>query len=99
MGDEQIWVLASFDPAPEARDDAARILDGMVAPTRAEPGCRRYDLFEEEDGSLHLLECYDDRDALEHHRDTEHYKAYRAAITEHLSSPIAVKVLEPRDVA
>lgn len=99
MNDEEVWVLASFDPVPETRGEAARILDGMVAPTRAEPGCRRYDLFEEEDGSLHLLECYDDRAALEHHRETDHYKAYRAAITDHLASPIAVKVLTPRRVA
>jgi len=98
MDDGQIWVLASFDPKPESRDEVASILDGMVGPTRREPGCRTYDLFEGDGGEMHLLECYDDQGALEHHRQTEHYLAYRSAIADHLASPIAVTVMSPRNV-
>lgn len=99
MDSGPIWVLASFEPKPEGRDEVVRILDRMVEPTRQEAGCRTYDLFEGEGGAMHLLECYDDQTALEHHRRTEHYLAYRAAITDHLTSPIAVTVMSPRNVA
>jgi len=38
-------IIARFQPRPGAADSVERILRGMIAPTRGEPGCQRYDLY------------------------------------------------------
>ena len=97
----KIIVFASFIPKAGLEDKVEGTLQGMVAPTRAEPGCERYDLFriKEGDASFHLFETYKDAAALDHHRGTEHYKNYRATIVENLAEDIAVKILSGIDVA
>lgn len=97
----QIIVFASFIPKPGEEDKVEQLLRGMVAPTRAEPGNVLYDLYRTNTGadSFHFFEIYQDQAALEAHRTTDHYKAYRAAIPNHLAEPIGVKVLAGLDVA
>jgi quinol monooxygenase YgiN len=93
-------VFASFTPRPERIDLLRTTLDVMVEHTRREPGCEVYDLYESDDGKrFHLLERYVDADALEAHRASEHYKAYRAKLPELLASPVEVAVLSEVDVA
>lgn len=102
MKSDAVTVLATFDPLPEAVDDVERVLRGMLAPTRAEPGNEIYDLFASGTGAdlrFHLLERYDDTDALQAHRKTAHYQTYRAAIGDLLASDIGVVVMAGRDVA
>jgi quinol monooxygenase YgiN len=95
-----IGVIARFAALPEKRSDLRALLEGMVAPTRSEPGCRSYNLYEvPADGDLVLIERYDDQAALEHHRTTEHYLNYRAQLSPLLVSPISVSVLAPVDEA
>jgi len=93
---QPVMVLASFVPG-EAQADAVRdILLGMRTATRREPGCERYDLFSaESEGrtTFHLIERYQDDAALDAHRSSDHYQAYRAAIPELLDEPIGVVVL------
>ena len=48
---------------------------------------------------IHLFERYSDGDALQHHRETDHYKAYRAKIVDYLAEPIGVLVLDAVDAA
>jgi quinol monooxygenase YgiN len=94
-------VFASFTPRPERVPQLRATLDVMVEHTRREPGCEVYDLYESDDDGtrFHLFERYVDGDALEAHRVTEHYKAYRAKLPELLASPIQVAVLSEVDVA
>lgn len=56
----------------------------MAAPTRAEPGNMLYDLYRTSTcaDSLHLFKIYADQAVLEAHRLADHYKAYRAGITD-----------------
>lgn len=95
---QPVIVIATFVPAEGHEQDVERILRGMVAPSRAEEGCRTYDLYRTEDGFT-LFEHYVSSAALDHHRGTEHYVAYRAAIAEHLSRDIGVSRLSEVDVA
>ena len=96
----QVIVFASFTPKEGAFAKAQEIIQGMVVPTRAEEGNQKYDFYVTTDGkSLHLFEIYADQAALEFHRGTEHYKAYRAVIVDYLAEPIGVKVLSGIDVA
>ena len=95
-------VFVRFFVKPGAEASAESILRRMVAATRAEPGCRCYDLFRSltPDGSLLLvlIEQYRDDAAIAAHRETSHYKVYRSEIPELLSQPIEVTRLEPLDV-
>ncbi len=100
MADNTVIVFASFSPSPGREGEVEEILRGMVTPTREEPGNEIYDLYRKTgDGpaSFHLFERYVDADALQAHRETGHYKAYRARIADHLAAPIGVVVLEAVD--
>jgi quinol monooxygenase YgiN len=94
-------IVARFVPkaGEEARVEA--ILRGMVASTRREPGCRRYDFYRASaaGGTLFcLIEQYSGEEAIEAHRATPHYKSYRASIADLLAQPIEVARLEAVDV-
>ncbi|MET0455709.1 MAG: putative quinol monooxygenase [Mycobacterium sp.] len=97
---QPVVVIARFSAHPDRTAALRELLEGMVGPTRAEPGCDRYDLYEVTDGgALILVERYQDQQALQHHRSTDHYINYRAHLDDLLSSPISVSVLNPLDEA
>jgi quinol monooxygenase YgiN len=95
-----VTVIARFTPTPEHADQLRKLLEGMVAPTRAEAGCQFYNLFatQTDEARYVLLECYEDSSALEAHRASPHYKNYRAQLADLLATPIDVTVLSPVDV-
>lgn len=93
-----VTVFASFSPKPGHEADVERILRTMTGPTRGEPGNRVYDLYKDSQGGFHLFELYVDQGAVEAHRASAHYKAYRAAIADLLAEPIAAKILTGLDV-
>ena len=94
-----ITVFASFYPNKNNVEDVRKILQGMVDPTRAEEGNVTYDLYSMDDTenegteTFHLFEIYKDKEALDFHRETAHYKNYRANVVQYLTKPIQVKVL------
>ncbi|MBE89824.1 MAG: antibiotic biosynthesis monooxygenase [Rhodospirillaceae bacterium] len=101
---DKIYVFASFKPADGKESEVESVLRGMCAPTRNEPGNEIYDLHVKTAGSddgpsFHLFERYSDAAALDAHRETEHYKNYRAAIMDLLGAPIHVVVMEGVNVA
>lgn len=93
-----VKVVAVLTARPAAADRLRTLLDGMLAPSRAEPGNLRYDLWEDqgEPDRFLLDELYRDADALAAHRDTPHFQAYLAAISA-LAERTAF-VLEPLSV-
>ena len=100
MNDQPVSVFASFRPRAGSEDTLRSLLMWMVERTRAEPGCERYDLYEEPEaqGSLHLFERYRSTEALAAHRATEHYVEYRRQVADLLEEPIRVVVLDAVDV-
>ncbi|SMF98360.1 putative quinol monooxygenase [Burkholderia singularis] len=94
-----IYVFASVIPKPEHADAVDAHLRQLVAATRAEPGNLRYDLFRQTDGApgFHLFEAYVDEAALDAHRASAHYNAYRANAAEWFAQPPVVKVLTAID--
>ena len=94
-------IIARFKPQPGAADNVERILRGMIVPTRGEPGCQRYDLYRTGSDAAEycLIERYADEGAVQAHRETAHYKAYRASIMDLLAQPIEVALLKPLDVS
>ena len=99
MSDHPVSVFASFWPHPGREDELRALLEWMVGHTRSEPGCERYDLYEEREagGVLHLFERYRDQEALGAHRATEHYIEYRRQVADMLRDLIGVVVLDPVD--
>ncbi|WP_206057289.1 putative quinol monooxygenase [Nitratireductor sp. XY-223] len=98
---EPVMVFASFRPKKGTEKTVEQILRGMVRPTRDEPGNLVYDLYEQTNVghvAFHLFEKYVDGPALEAHRESDHYKQYRATILKHLDEPISVCVLSAVDV-
>lgn len=95
-----IAVIARFTPRPESVCALRALLVGMTTPTRAEEGCRTYDLYESDAGSeLVLFERYLSRSALEEHWRSAHYRRYREQLPALLSRPVTVTVLSPVDEA
>ena len=94
-------VFVRFFPLAAEVGRVEQILRTMVPATRAEPGCQRYDLFQSAGTSgervFCLIERYTDTTAVQAHRDSAHYKSYRAGIVPLLAHPIEVTVLETLD--
>ncbi|MBA6439954.1 putative quinol monooxygenase [Streptomyces sp. GMR22] len=95
-----VTVIARFTPAPDRAPQLQALLEGMIAPTRSEPGCRSYDLYTTgtQAPDFVLLERYQDFAALEAHRTTAHYTAYRAQLSDLLAEPVEVSLLRPVNV-
>ena len=67
--------------AKAGHEEALRkMLEGMVLPSRAEPGCLRYDIYEtaERPGRFIVVEAWEDEAALDGHKASAHYKEYKA---------------------
>lgn len=96
-----VYVIARVQAKAAHRAEVEAELRRMVAATRAEPGCLRYDLFADPDGGagFSLFEAYTDAAALEAHRDSAHYQAYRGRTGDWLAAPTQVQVLSGLDVA
>ena len=92
-------IIARFLARPGNEQQVEGILREMIVHTCREPGCLQYDLFRTSGSSAGfcLIERYTDAAAIEAHRATAHYKAYRAGIMDLLSAPIDVSILEPLD--
>ncbi|MNR64410.1 putative monooxygenase YcnE [compost metagenome] len=73
----------------------------MVEHSRAEPGILRYDLFVRESDTpiFYLFEHYADAAAIEAHRQSTHYQAYRTATVNWMAEPAQVHLARPVDVA
>lgn len=97
-----VSVHAVVTPKPEHLAEVEAELRVMARASRQEEGNLRYDLARERTGSgvrLHISERYRDEAAVQAHRDSAHYRAYRAKVGSWLVEPPQVSVLEEVDVA
>ena len=94
-----INVFASIVPKAEHVADVEAELRRMVLASRQEPGNLRYDLYRiaETPTSFHLFEAYDGPAAMDAHRGSEHYQAYRAKVANWLVGAPDVKILTAID--
>jgi quinol monooxygenase YgiN len=94
-------IVVRFDPKPGLHDQVEAVLRTMVPATRSEEGNRRYDLFKSVDPSgaqlLFLVEHYANDAASAAHRETPHYKQYRADVLPLLQQPPTVQLLHAID--
>ena len=98
----KIIVFASFYPKKNKTDEVKEEINNMIDPTRSEKGNELYNFYEEKNNntnniSFHLYEIYENKDALNFHRNTTHFKNYRSKIIDLLEKPIEVKILKSLD--
>jgi quinol monooxygenase YgiN len=82
--------------ARAGREDQLRdTLIQMLAPTRAEQGCRLYELYESNNkGLFYFYEAWESQDALDRHTKTKHYKLLAKNVRDLLEGDFEVNVLD-----
>lgn len=87
----EVTVVARIVARVDAADAMAAVLGGLVAPTRAEPGCIEYAFYRDAERLTHFL-------SIERWRDIEAATAHMA--TPHVRAAIAAAVLfaEPPEI-
>lgn len=75
-------IIAILTAKPGKSDELLSLLRGMLPHCRAEPGNLRWEIWEDRSkpGCYVLDELYRDAAALDAHRETPHYRYYRAGI-------------------
>lgn len=93
-----VKIVAVLGAKPGKADALEALLRGMLAPSRAETGNLRYDLWQEPapSGRFVLDELYTDQSAVDAHRATPHFQSYLGQI-EGLAERLAV-VVHPLDI-
>lgn len=94
-----IKVIALLTARPGKAEALHALLSGMTAPSRAEPGNLRYDLWQDQAEPTRFIldELYIDAAAVAAHRATAHFQTYLAAIKD-LAERTAF-VLDPVEIA
>ncbi len=92
-------VFATITPLPEHRAAARAALRDLIGPTRAEPGCRRFELNLGRDGDpcLYLVERWSDDDALAAHHAQPYTMRVFAAYEDWLAKPVRVVMMQTED--
>jgi quinol monooxygenase YgiN len=66
----------------------------MLTPTRAEPGCQLYELYESDSlGRFYLYENWESQSALDRHIAAAHFRYLQQAPSEVLAEPFEVNIL------
>ncbi|MEA1672552.1 putative quinol monooxygenase [Nitrospirillum sp. BR 11163] len=94
-----VKITAVLIARPGKLDDLKALLAGMVAPSRAEPGNLRWDIWQDqaEPNRFVLDELYVDNDAIAAHRATAHFQNYLSKIND--VAERTAMVLNPVEVA
>ena len=92
----EIRVIARALARAGKEDQLRKTLVGMLTPTRAEQGCRLYELHESSNrGLYYFYEKWESQDSLERHIETPHYKQLAQDGRDLLESAFEVNVLDP----
>jgi quinol monooxygenase YgiN len=92
---KKIRVIARALAQAGEEEQLRNILVGMLKPTRAEQGCRLYELYESNDrGLFYFYEEWESQDALDRHTTTPHYKQLAQSVRNLLEGAFEVDVLD-----
>lgn len=89
MSDENVILFVTLTPKAGKEAELESLLRGMCAPSRAEGGCVTYNLYRKADGggAFHFFEIWKTQGDLDEHRETPHYKNFRAKLGDLVESP------------
>jgi quinol monooxygenase YgiN len=90
-----IRVIARAVARKGKEDQLKAVLQGMLAPTHAEPGCRLYELYESgQRGRFYFYELWENQAALEQHAASHHYKQLQQSVPDLLEEPFEVNIVK-----
>src|SRR5260370_36138664 len=90
----EVRVIARSVARKGKEDQLRALLQGMLVPTRAEQGCKSYELYESDStGRFYFDETWAGEEALDKHTTTRHSKHLEQAIGELLKEPFEVNIL------
>jgi quinol monooxygenase YgiN len=91
----EVHVIARF-VAREGRESQLKaLIEGMLAPTRAESGCELYELYESDSiGRFYLYEAWESQAALDRHMATPHFKRLKQTGWELVREPFEVDIVK-----
>jgi quinol monooxygenase YgiN len=90
----EVRVIARSVARKGKEDQLRGLLQSMLAPTRAEQGCKSYELYESNStGRFYFDETWTSQAALDKHTTTRHFQHLEQAIGELLEEPFEVNIL------
>jgi quinol monooxygenase YgiN len=101
MPTDRIHVIATLGALPGKRAPLCALLQGLLGPTRAEPGCLRYELVQPEDApdTFVFIEEWESAEALEALFRAAHFQEALAALDGKVTGPPELRryrVVAPR---
>jgi len=89
-----IMVTATITSKPGKRDEIISKSHDLIKSTRLEPGCISYDLYArtEDEDVLIMLEQWENREVLDAHMKTEHFKVFGTVIEEFVAKEISIAI-------
>ncbi|HEV7325308.1 MAG TPA: putative quinol monooxygenase [Bosea sp. (in: a-proteobacteria)] len=96
IADETLISIAVLKAKPGQREQLRQSLLALIEPTRAEPGCLDYVLFElrDEPGTFNMREAFTSAAALEAHKATPHFQTFAAKAGDLLAEPLRLIFLD-----
>ena len=90
----QVQVIARSVARKGRENQLRELLRGMLAATRAESGCRLYELYESEaKGRFYFYEIWESQAALDQHAASPHFKHLQQNLEELVQEPFEVNIL------
>jgi quinol monooxygenase YgiN len=92
-----IHVIARFYAHPDKLKELETLATALLAPTRAEPGCVRYELWQsrEDPTELTMVEEWRSEADLDRHLGSAHVEAGRARLPALVRKPLEIKRFDP----
>ena len=90
----EIRVIARAMAGAGKADQLKALLQGMLAPTRAESGCELYELYESDSwGRFFFYETWASQAALDQHMATPHFERLKKTGAELVKEPFEVNII------
>jgi quinol monooxygenase YgiN len=91
----EVRVIARSVARSGKENQLRELLRGMLAPTRAESGCKLYELYESgSQGRFYFYEIWESQAALDQHAASAHYKKLEQTVGELVQAPFEVNILQ-----
>jgi len=91
----EVRVIARSVARKGKENQLRELLRDMLAPSRAESGCKLYELYESDSkGRFYFYETWESQAALDRHAASPHFKHLARAIEELLQEPFEINILE-----
>lgn len=99
MSETGTRVIATFHARPGREKELLEVLTALITPTRAESGCRMYELWRNraEPAELTFVEEWESHEALAAHAESQHIRTARQRYPELIAGDVDLRLYELAD--